>query len=329
MRDAEIEVRVRNAVNSLRIGSNGEDDAVEFKAQWPSPPEDAARQLAGGGNLRAGEPLIFVIGVHDRTGAATHPERVEPADWYAQLRSRFDERLAPELERTMLVSVDEDTQVTALVFGTSRAPYVVSVPGLTGYMEVPMRRGTGTQSASRRDLMQLLAPTVDAPSISVASANASSHWYHGPSLGVDDAGVEILVLRLPVRVSVYIANTTARPVTLPTKFMQGRVRLGDNHIVSTAAVRYPRMQSLARAMRKDPPEPVPQHGLYVHENHATILTSGSLHLEFNQRVPDEYVSASPRQVFDFLSTTETLDVEVAIKVAGVHRYVTCRCGSTG
>jgi hypothetical protein len=61
-----------------------------------------------------------------------------------------------------------DKHVVALLFQTDRAPFVVNAKD--GFLEVPWREGTRTNSARRSDLIRLLTPTVRIPDFEVMEA---------------------------------------------------------------------------------------------------------------------------------------------------------------
>lgn len=158
----ELEARVLQIARLLSTGNWSEDDLVEFKKAWPE--DDGlhgwARRLAGHCNAALGTPVLWLVGLHERDGVSgcNHRNR---ADWLPKLQSCFDDRFAPSLLHDINVPVG-NASVTALLFESDRAPYVVKVQGhgIPGggptSMEVPWREGTSVRTARRQDLIRML-----------------------------------------------------------------------------------------------------------------------------------------------------------------------------
>jgi hypothetical protein len=119
MRASQLEAVVLAAVDALRAGRRSEDDRIEFKRTWPG--ADKARQLAGAANQASGEYVIHVIGIDERDGTVHATTDVDPATWWGQIGSSFDE-VAPELVRHLNVQIAEREHVAALLFRTDRPP---------------------------------------------------------------------------------------------------------------------------------------------------------------------------------------------------------------
>lgn len=179
MRSAQLEALVLGAVHASRAGHH-EDDRFEFKRKWPG--QDKARQLAGSANRARGEALIYVIGLEE-DGTILPPEDLDPATWFAQLESRFDGP-APELRHHLRVAISDTEAVVALEFDTDAAPYVVSAVtnGGSPEREVPIRVGTHTRSATRNELLRLLAPTLHVPRIEALTATLALKCSAGSAL---------------------------------------------------------------------------------------------------------------------------------------------------
>lgn len=174
MTPQQLEAKVLAAVDALRRGERIEDDYVECKRQWPDPRK--ARQLAGAANRAAGNDVIWIVGIDESTGAIQHGGTLDPADWWAECSSRFDQA-APELEHHLVVRIGPTESVVALAFRTDRAPYVVkNQSGGSPELEVPIRDGTRTRSARRDELLRLLVPAVSTPPAVVLSAQVSATW---------------------------------------------------------------------------------------------------------------------------------------------------------
>ena len=162
------------AVEALRRGEKIEDDHLECKRQWPEP--EKVRQLAGAANHAAGDPVIWVVGIDESTGAIHARGPQDPADWWAACSSRFDQT-PPDLEHHMVVYVGAQESVVALAFRTDRAPYVVKTPsGGAPEREVPIRDGARTRSARRDELIRMLVPATSTPPAVVLSAEVGARW---------------------------------------------------------------------------------------------------------------------------------------------------------
>jgi hypothetical protein len=162
MNKQEIEALVLSVVNRAESGMRSEDSQVECKSEWPD--HSKARQLAAHANSAHGEEIVWIVGLDERTGRITSPNPPELANWWAQMQSRFDNNIAPDMQ-DFVIQVTEDKFVTALIFSTDRAPYVIKVvDGGRVEREVPMRDGTRTRSAYRHELIHLLHPVAKPPS---------------------------------------------------------------------------------------------------------------------------------------------------------------------
>jgi len=107
--------------------------------------------------------------VNEKTGPVICSP-VNFADWLSSLNAEFSE-LAPTIT-DVNVPVD-NVVVTALLIETDRAPYVVKNPsygqasGGQISLEVPWRAGTAVRTARRQDLLKLLLPAQELPTITV------------------------------------------------------------------------------------------------------------------------------------------------------------------
>jgi len=164
MRPIEIETWALGIVGRLIGGQPNEDALVELKASWPDP-RKAARQLAGHANSARGNRILWLIGVGQKSGVqgANHEEL---SSWYPTLSAEFD-GIAPTLQDINVPF--EGKTIVGLVFETDRAPYVVKnpafglEPGTPVSLEVPWREGTATRTATRKDLLRILAPLAQLP----------------------------------------------------------------------------------------------------------------------------------------------------------------------
>lgn len=178
MNPSLIEAKVLAAISAARSGTPAEDTFMEFKSEWPT--QAKSRQLAAAANGAGGHPITYVIGCDDH-GAIGALGDVDPADWWQAIEARFDE-VAPELALHLRIQVDNDSHVIALVFNSDRAPYVVTREGGgSPEREIPIRAATGTRSAHRREILQMLLPQVARPAISLVAGSfqAGGTEYYG------------------------------------------------------------------------------------------------------------------------------------------------------
>lgn len=171
MRRQQIELLTIQAVDRVLNGLGNEDSLVEFKSIWPDP--EKPRQLAGHANSARGEEILWIIGVDEQSGVLTQPPPVDLADWWARMSKGFDGQVVPEL--TDLQVPIENGTVTALLFQTDRAPYVINSKGGGGEKEIPIPTGTRTRSANRFEILRLLTPAVALPQCLLLEANVDVH----------------------------------------------------------------------------------------------------------------------------------------------------------
>lgn len=199
MNNVDIEAWTLAVVDRARAKQPIEDSRVEIKRDWPEPPR-AARLVAGHANAARGAPILWIIGIDEAAGTILTPPSIELADWLNQFRSRFD-GVPPELEANLIVPVDQSA-VVALLFRTDRAPYVVKVENAAAvHREVPWRSGNSTVTATREQLLRILAPTVALPSISFRESSITMHpqvnrisWSMAPRIFVTPPADKAVVL---------------------------------------------------------------------------------------------------------------------------------------
>jgi len=150
-----------------------EDSRIECKTDWQSNSYKSARQLGGHANAAIGGPILWLIGVDERSGRISGAAQKELSNWHSEVNSHFD-GIAPTLE-TSLVIPWKSVSIVALLFATDRAPFVVKVPnGQTISHEVPWNEGTRVRSAKREDLIRLLAPMSTLPTMDVVEGSLSA-----------------------------------------------------------------------------------------------------------------------------------------------------------
>lgn len=164
----------------VKSGQPIEDARVELKAEWLEPGK-AARRIAGHANAARGAPILWLIGVDEKTGVVG-AQFNDLAAWFPQVASRFD-GLTPE-HVDLNVPADGKT-VVALYFESERAPFVVknAAFGQKGggpvELEVPWRDGTTVRSARRSEMVRMLSPLAASPEIEVLAARLEVLPKHG------------------------------------------------------------------------------------------------------------------------------------------------------
>ncbi|MBU1108983.1 MAG: ATP-binding protein [Candidatus Riflebacteria bacterium] len=166
MKKQEIEFKVLDIIERLEKGQPIEDDMIELKAEWPRDHFRAARRIGAHANAARGEPIMWLIGIDEKKGVVG-ADFEELSIWFAKVRSRFDQLLAPNLI-SLAIPYDGKT-VVALIFETERSPFVIRIPDSTGIVthEVPWREANSTRSARRSDLIKLLYPIQKKPSLEI------------------------------------------------------------------------------------------------------------------------------------------------------------------
>lgn len=174
----QIESWALDIIERVNSGQPIEDVRVELKSEWITP-EKAARRIAGHANAARGEPILWLIGVDEKSGVVGI-DTIDLADWWPRVEAQFD-GITPELD-DINISV-EDKTIVALYFETDRIPYVVKNPvygekgGGPVSLEVPWRKGTSTRSAKHGDLIQLLSTRSKLPDIEILDGSLTSSRY--------------------------------------------------------------------------------------------------------------------------------------------------------
>jgi len=217
----EIEVWARRILSRIADGGPLEDSLVELKSKWPSP-RWHARQLAGHANAARGNPIMWLIGVDEKSGVCGASEN-EAGDWYNQIKSEFDGGVAPAM--TGPVSFDyAGHTVVAVVFSTTRPPYVIKNPARDTEksgpfsLEVPWRDGTNTRSAGRAELLVVLSEEVVIPNIDVRRALIAAKTIHRQHpLGTYSSTTprELLVTKWRIEADLYLAYAGTGTLFVP------------------------------------------------------------------------------------------------------------------
>lgn len=229
MRPIDLEAKVITAVDQLRAGQHVEHDLIECKRSWPQ--EQKARQLAGSLNRAGGDPVIYIIGIDEKTGKVHDVSDTDILDWWSQITPQFD-HTPPELVRHLIVPVGENGEhVVAVAVASDRAPYVVKAGKGNQNFEVPMREGTGTRSARRDELLRLLIPTVSVPPAVVLKAGLYIEHYpaavekrlpNGQIMSGQEEGVHV-----SGSLRVYFEHNGKDLVTMPAHGIRGRLVMDD------------------------------------------------------------------------------------------------------
>lgn len=298
MNRQEIEALVLSVADRVLKGKRVEDSLIECKGEWPEP--NKARQLAAHANSARGEEMVWIIGLDERTGALTSPDSPDLADWGSRMSSRFDDHVVPDM-RDLIVQIDEQASVTALVFATDRAPYVVKVASGEGRVEreVPIRDGTRTRSAYRHELFRLLHPATIPPPVSLTHASVIGR----SKLSEQSGGVYFHLTS-----HLYIEQRIDETLMLPEHLMRCRLKL----IRVAGAVQ-------AEEITVEPFHPYSQQveepKLGVHGRSDGITVAGGAVLEL--RAQSDVLEKS----FEDYEDVQSVEVEIELGVAGSARPI--------
>ncbi len=166
----EIELLAREIISAVLSSQKVEDSRIELKASWPDA-EKAAHRLAGHANASRDAPILWLIGVDEKSCSVSSVNAVEKANWYKSVEKYFD-GFAPRLLVDVNIRVENST-VVALYFDTEHeSPYVVKNKTGGSYPEhaVPWREGTRIRAARRDELLQILAPIQKVPVLELIDA---------------------------------------------------------------------------------------------------------------------------------------------------------------
>jgi hypothetical protein len=306
MTPAQIETWVLSIVERVTSGGRAEDDRVECKAIWPDPPGGAARQLAGQANAARGAPVLWIIGLDEDAHRVTGAGDLDPATWWPQVERRFAE-LAPNV-RTFSVPVESGQTVMALFFETDRAPYVVTTDSQGGVQrEVPWRSAAGTRTAHRRELLQMVIPAVEVPTLHLISVhNLEAHVI----TETDDGTVTRELRFYGAGRAFFDAAATAM---LPAHLAEGTVRFdgpaGTFEAQLAINFHHKSFGMIGNSRREEP------HPAGVDVSSSGIYINGPGALEFN------VTGASPAAAEPMLTAAKSCRLSVSLAVARSDRRV--------
>ncbi|MFE7723915.1 hypothetical protein ACFU44_33370 [Nocardia rhizosphaerihabitans] len=181
MHKVQLEARVNEIVAHVVSGGKVEDDHIELKRTWPE--DDKAGQLAGAANKAGGQPILWIIGLCEGSHQVVDLKHTDPANWWQQMQGAFAFDVAPSLTHHGFMT--QHGYVVALLFETDRAPYLVKLPKVpkdpnnpaSGYRwasnAVPWREGTSVRSATRAELLSILAPLAALPKLDLVDSQAA------------------------------------------------------------------------------------------------------------------------------------------------------------
>ncbi|MBF4996701.1 hypothetical protein IRT45_05970 [Nocardia sp. BSTN01] len=249
MNKIQLEIRVNEIVDYVVNGGKVEDDWTEAKGAWPEPKN--AGQLAGMANASGGHPILWIVGLSEnRHKVIELDEDVDPNTWWMQIRAEFAHEVAPLL--TVLRVATDHGPVFALQFETDQAPYLMKIQR-SGWATtaVPWREGTGLRSATRAELLSILAPSAAVPNLDLIHADATLFGPAEakiPEVGVLSLGGAILIDTLPGRHVLFPKHRYNVTVVAPTG-ERFEVRAGGVEFSTSAEVR-PRTGSTIFAERR-------------------------------------------------------------------------------
>ncbi|WP_247046260.1 ATP-binding protein [Arthrobacter rhizosphaerae] len=289
MRAIDLEARVITAVDRIRDKQFVENDLIECKRSWPQ--ENKARQLAGSLNRAGGDPVIYIIGIDDKTGGVHDVSDTDILDWWNQIVAKF-EHTPPELIRHIDVQVGEGEHVVALAISSDRAPYVVKTGSANPSLEVPMREGTGTRSARRDELLRLLIPTVRLPEVIVLDVGLRGEYYsQGGTTGTQ-------TLSCTGQLRIYVEHSGNGLITLPAHGMRGRVTIQEQ--VFDLSIEPP-LESISV------PAGTKTIGIQRPSDGVSLARPGAVPLQLEVKG----LSSDDRLI---LVSTETMEIEVVLEV---------------
>lgn len=297
MTPQQLEALVLAAIERVRGGGQIEDDRIEVKRELPEPSK--ARQLGGAANRGRGAPLIYIIGLDEKTGTVHPNGGTDVASWWSQMSARFDQ-LPPEMVRHLNIPVGLGESVTAIQFATDRAPYVVtSNVGGSPEREVPLRDGTRTRSATRSELLRMLIPEVGNPPVVILSGSLSGQWNAKvePDQGRDES------TSLSGSVELFIEHIGPKGILLPLHEMFVELVSGDLRL---------RPGIWLRGGGKEAPPP-PAFGLQVRPDGIASTGPGRVPLRFNWSAAGDHREK--------LSAVDVWTLTVQLGVTGATRPV--------
>jgi len=216
MNIGQIENWALKIIDSVNNNQPSEDARVELKSIWTADKYKAARQIAGHANAARSDYILWLIGVNERNGV-TGVEHEEFSNWYSSVKSFFDAN--PPSVTNVNIFIEEKT-VVALLFDTSRTPYVIKNPNHGSpnsgpiEFEVPWREGNSTRSANHTNLIKLLIPLTVLPDIEILNSNLSLYPEDGEDLW-------------KINIQTFITPEISTQIVLPEHRATGTISIAD------------------------------------------------------------------------------------------------------
>lgn len=319
LRAADIEAWVLRIVHLVESANRIEDERVELKRDWPDP-VTAARRIAAHCNATMGSSVLWIIGLDEQNGVIPVTP-TELADWWQQVESCFD-HLAPSV-RDLIVPVGSHT-VIALLFDTSRAPFVIRNPkfgspgGGAVEREVPWREGTRVRSARRDDLVRILVPHSQLPEVEVLRGSASAS--PGPVQYDPTKDRQVIAdppewLDWSLELEVYIAPKTRERLVMPVHRaqLQGSTAETGIRFQGRPVLETPVVRPMVRMFEVTPRAQEPYF-----DSHTILSTSSELIIEGPGLAKVKY---SFRSHFDGDAIKDSLNVSVQLSIVGSTRPI--------
>jgi hypothetical protein len=287
-----IEAKAADLIDMVLDGGRVEDDLVELKSQFP-PHRPAARRLAGHANAARSDPILWVIGLDEGRHVVTGADEGDIADWWPRVKRCFAEGVAPEITSVRVASPTGGS-VIALGFTTDQSPYMVTTEGQgPSEREIPWREGTTTRSARRSEVLRILLPATETPTLEIVSIGVLAEQDKGWGSLEPVEGVEKPAhIQISVTASLYIE--AAAHVTMPAHRWQCDLTIhgaADDFTCSLNANFYLPGEGLSSpALSARQPAPGPR-GLIDVDNNSGINVSGPgrIHLRAGQAFGMELV----------------------------------------
>lgn len=300
MRAIDLETRVLAAVDQIRRGQQVETDFIECKREWPE--DKKARQLAGSLNRAAGDPVIYIVGIDEKTGLVTDVSGTDVLNWWNQIIPKFDQT-PPEITRHMDVVVDSNGEkIVALVFASDRAPYVIKTGLGNPSLEIPIREGSGTRSARRDEVLRMLMPTVKVPTAVALDGNFYSEYYPAVNQDHYEDGrySQEEGMRCNGQLRLYFEHSGRETITLPGHGMRGTLKVGGETFEASVA---PYFSSTST-------EPQHPYGALAKRDGIVLTSPGSALVTIKLKT----VTPESRELFRQASTIE-IDLELEVMSA--------------
>lgn len=278
-----------------------EDSRIELKSKWLDDHHDAARQLAGLANASRGEPVIWIIGIDEKSHQIVGASDVELSRWWAQVESKF-ESTAPTMVLNRAPQHSSGVALVGLLFDASGRPFVVNNPkgGQITY-EVPWRSGNSTRSAKRSDLIRILSPLSAVPRVDLLDATLSATAEATSAGRASDRK-----FLFAVSATVYITPYYDSAITIPIHLVSETAKIYTSHCDAES------VELKVTAIRGRP-----------FDNNPNDTNITEVHFDFPGRmaIHSRYTIVADVGKFELL---DPVDVEICIgfaQIEGLHKVV--------